>query len=72
MGHLKRHNFFKDCKYVRNCMTPLVERVRSDSTSNSYNVFLDFLYRILVWEPEKRMRPEEALQHPWIVQGLPA
>ncbi|XP_071392612.1 dual specificity tyrosine-phosphorylation-regulated kinase 4-like [Centroberyx affinis] len=28
--------------------------------------FLDFLQRCLKYDPEKRMTPEEALQHPWI------
>ncbi|KAF9101762.1 hypothetical protein BGX27_011341, partial [Mortierella sp. AM989] len=29
-------------------------------------LFLDFLARCLVWDPEKRMRPREGLQHEWI------
>jgi len=33
--------------------------------------FLDFLRRCFVWEPEKRMNPEEALCHPWILKGFP-
>ena len=32
---------------------------------------MDFLKRILVWDAESRMTPLEALQHPWIVEGLP-
>jgi len=28
--------------------------------------FLDFLKRSLQWDPEKRMRPDQALQHPFI------
>ena len=33
--------------------------------------FLDFISKILVWDPELRITPIEALQHPWIVEGLP-
>jgi dual specificity tyrosine-phosphorylation-regulated kinase 2/3/4 len=28
--------------------------------------FLDFVSRCLIWDPEKRMKPDEALQHPFI------
>ncbi|XP_051951381.1 dual specificity tyrosine-phosphorylation-regulated kinase 4-like [Xyrauchen texanus] len=31
--------------------------------------FLDFLRRCLTWDPKKRMTPEEAMQHKWIVDG---
>lgn len=34
-------------------------------------LFLDFIMRCLVWEPEKRMTPEEALRHEWVLDGLP-
>jgi hypothetical protein len=33
--------------------------------------FLDFIGRILVWDPQERMRPLEALNHEWILEGLP-
>lgn len=33
--------------------------------------FLDFLNRCFIWDPVKRMTALEALQHPWILQGLP-
>lgn len=45
---------------------PLIELIGDESDS-----FLDFLGRILVWDPELRITPLEALQHPWIVEGLP-
>lgn len=32
--------------------------------------FYDFISKMLVWEPEKRLTPEEALRHPWITKGL--
>jgi dual specificity tyrosine-phosphorylation-regulated kinase 2/3/4 len=33
--------------------------------------FLDFIMRILVWDPTERLTPLEALAHPWILEGLP-
>lgn len=33
--------------------------------------FLDFLNKCFVWNPLERMTPLEALQHPWILEGLP-
>lgn len=29
-------------------------------------VFLDFISKCLIWDPEKRMKPSEGLQHEWI------
>ncbi|KAF9947266.1 hypothetical protein BGZ72_010736 [Mortierella alpina] len=29
-------------------------------------LFLDFISRCLIWDPEKRMKPREGLQHEWI------
>lgn len=34
-------------------------------------LFLDFLRRCLVWEPECRMTPIKALRHPWLRRRLP-
>jgi len=33
--------------------------------------FLDFLNKCFIWNPMERMSPLEALQHPWILEGLP-
>jgi dual specificity tyrosine-phosphorylation-regulated kinase 2/3/4 len=35
------------------------------------DLFLDFLEQCLDWSPIKRITPLEALQHEWILQGLP-
>ena len=32
---------------------------------------MDFLGQILVWDPEQRITPLEALLHPWIEEGMP-
>ena len=34
------------------------------------NSFYDFLTRTLVWDPEKRLRPDQALLHPFITQDI--
>lgn len=33
--------------------------------------FLDFIDQCLDWDPVNRMTPLEALQHEWILEGLP-
>jgi serine/threonine protein kinase len=35
------------------------------------NAFIDFLQNWFIWDPRKRMTPDEALMHPWILEGLP-
>ncbi|KAM6946485.1 dual specificity tyrosine-phosphorylation-regulated kinase 4 isoform 2-T2 [Aplochiton taeniatus] len=32
-------------------------------------LFLDFLQRCLTWDPAKRMTPDEAMQHEWILEA---
>jgi dual specificity tyrosine-phosphorylation-regulated kinase 2/3/4 len=34
--------------------------------SPEHDLLLDFLTRLLQWEPDKRLTPEEALNHPWL------
>ncbi len=50
-------------------MTKLKKRLEKSEIADSN--FLDLVFKILVWEPSQRMIPSEALQHPWIVKGLP-
>lgn len=52
----RRYPCTKDIQQVLECDDPL---------------FLDFIMKCLVWEPEKRMTPEQALRHEWILDGLP-
>jgi len=33
--------------------------------------FLDFVEKCLEWNPEKRLTPDEALRHIWVLKGLP-
>ncbi|TRY54549.1 hypothetical protein DNTS_033413 [Danionella cerebrum] len=32
-------------------------------------LFLDFIQRCLIWDPSKRMTPDEGMQHEWITEG---
>lgn len=34
-------------------------------------MFLDFIKKCLEWDVEKRMTPEEAIRHEWVLDGLP-
>ncbi len=43
---------------------------RLNKKGNQNPDFIDFIKKILVWEPEKRLTPEDALRHPWITKGL--
>lgn len=40
---------------------PLEEKIKSDDMD-----FIDFLYRCFEWMPERRITPNEALNHPWL------
>ncbi|KAK4051852.1 serine/threonine protein kinase, CMGC, dual-specificity [Microbotryomycetes sp. JL201] len=31
------------------------------------DLFVDFIAKCLIWDPERRMKPDAALRHPWIV-----
>ena len=33
--------------------------------------FIDFIQKCLQWDPEKRLTPKEALEHPWIKSDNP-
>lgn len=44
----------------------LNEILESDDQS-----FVDFVQRCLHWDPARRMSPDEALRHAWILEGLP-
>lgn len=45
---------------------PLVEVIGDQSET-----FFDFICQCLDWNPEQRITPFQALQHPWILEGLP-
>lgn len=39
---------------------PLSQALKSNDP-----VFLDFLSKCLEWDPTKRIKPDEAMKHPW-------
>ncbi|CAD8199482.1 unnamed protein product [Paramecium octaurelia] len=45
---------------------PLKELLQAQSPT-----FYDFISKCLSWDPKLRMKPSEALLHPWIIEGLP-
>jgi len=67
---LKDDPFFKNCKYAWTCMRTLKERILSTQQNDDLD-FYNFLKKILLWEPGKRLSPQQALQDPWITKGLP-
>jgi dual specificity tyrosine-phosphorylation-regulated kinase 2/3/4 len=48
-----------------NSMT-FTEALKRSTYDNFDRDFGDFISRCLTWEPEKRMKPVEALAHPWV------
>lgn len=42
----------------------LAQALKSDD-----ELFVDFIAKCLIWDPERRIKPEPAMRHPWIVQG---
>lgn len=43
----------------------------SGNTPQNYKMFVDLIHRMLAYDPEERITPEEALQHPFILSGEP-
>lgn len=43
---------------------PLAQALKSSDEN-----FIDFVDKCLQWDPEKRMTPEEAFKHVWIVRS---
>lgn len=42
------------------------EVLKRSTYDNFDKDFGDFISKCLTWEPEERMRPIEALNHPWV------
>ncbi|GAA5870412.1 hypothetical protein JCM3774_002722 [Rhodotorula dairenensis] len=34
-------------------------------------LFVDFIAKCLAWDPDRRLKPDQALRHPWIAQARP-
>ncbi|CDW99499.1 hypothetical protein [Sporisorium scitamineum] len=42
----------------------LAQALKSDD-----ELFVDFIAKCLIWDPERRIKPDPAMRHPWIQQG---
>ena len=40
----------------------------TDHSARQYNLFVDLIYRMLAFKPSERIRPEAALDHPFITE----
>ena len=75
----RRNLFFEKDSFVPIIVTNSRGRRRLPNTKTLQNVlkkcsdtkFLDFIDQCLDWDPVNRMTPLEALQHEWILEGLP-
>lgn len=46
-------------------------KVLDDVLESEDASFVDFIEKCLEWDPNKRMTPDQAIRHPWILEGLP-
>ncbi|XP_076878123.1 dual specificity tyrosine-phosphorylation-regulated kinase 4 isoform X2 [Brachyhypopomus gauderio] len=71
----RRRLFFDSKGNPRNITNSKGKKRRPDSKDlgsvlkTNDAMFLDFIQRCLVWDPTKRMTPDEAIQHEWIHEG---
>ncbi|XP_065163782.1 dual specificity tyrosine-phosphorylation-regulated kinase 4-like isoform X2 [Atheta coriaria] len=71
-----RKRLFFDSRGNPRCLTNSKGRKRKPGSKNlaialrcNDTFFIDFISRCLEWNPRKRMTPEEALRHEWILSG---
>ena len=75
----RRNLFFEKDSFTPLIVTNSRGRRRLPNTKTLQNVlrkcqdakFIDFIDQCLDWDPVNRMTPLEALQHEWILEGLP-
>ena len=75
----RRNLFFEQDSFFPIIVTNSRGKRRRPNTKNLSNVllqcpdskFIDFIDKCLDWDPVNRMTPLEALQHEWILEGLP-
>lgn len=68
-----RKRLFFDSRGYPRCITNLKGRKRKPGSKTlaqalrcSDSLFIDFISRCLIWDPEKRMTPDEAARHKWL------
>ena len=72
----RRKVFFNDDFSVRDDLhqvelTPEFGKPLRELIHPKDKLFLNFLETVLKWDPKARPVPKEALQHPWILEGIP-
>ncbi|XP_019867480.1 dual specificity tyrosine-phosphorylation-regulated kinase 4 isoform X2 [Aethina tumida] len=74
-GATRRRLFF-DSRGNPRCITNSKGRKRKPNSKNlsialrcNDQLFIDFISRCLEWNPKRRLSPDEALRHPWILSG---
>lgn len=55
---------FRD--YTGRKIHPNSRKLENKLKSNTNLEFIDFIKKCLIWDPKKRMTPDEAFEHPWI------
>jgi serine/threonine protein kinase len=45
------------------------DRQEAGGSQQSYDLFVDLIYKMLAFDPEDRISPDEALNHPFIRSG---
>jgi len=78
LGEAPRAQLFFDRNFTPRVTKNSRGKVRNPGSKHlSYAIncknenFIDFLLGCLQWNPEERMTPEDALQHEYILEGLP-
>lgn len=74
----RRKLFFEDVTYAPLLTANSQGEVRVPGTISVREIledcpesFISFIEECLQWDPDKRIKPLEALMHPWIIEGLP-
>ncbi|XP_077990420.1 dual specificity tyrosine-phosphorylation-regulated kinase 4-like [Glandiceps talaboti] len=74
----QRRRLFFDSKGNPRCITNSKGKKRKPNSRDITQAirtsdphFVDFVKRCLEWDPAKRMTPDEAIQHDWILEGKP-
>ena len=65
---LRRNDLFSKGKVLRDDLGILGEPVSNklEEVLPGGEIFVDFIEKCLEWDPDRRMKPEEALRHPWL------
>jgi dual specificity tyrosine-phosphorylation-regulated kinase 2/3/4 len=78
MQSSRRKFFFEDVTFEPMLIPNTQGEVRVPGTIGIRDIlddcpesFVTFIEKCLEWDPDKRIKPIEALMHPWIIEGLP-